>query len=400
MSMQKLSLKHKLIILLSGLLVELVLGTVYAYSVLRVYLENELTLNQVQSSIPYLTSLAVFAVLVMLSGRWIKPKSFVIWLFSGIALVTCGFLFASISYNYITFSLSYGVLIGAGVGILYGIPVRIVQNLFKERQGLVVGLTLAGFGLSPVITSPLLQVSLNDFGLHDTLMFFGISSGIILVLLACVLLYKTNIKNLYIVRTEKYPLITGKVFWLFFVIFIVGIMFGLSMIGLTSFIAIHDFSLTIETASLWIIVFSISNGFARPLFGYIYDRFKLKTSVITLCIMTLVVCGYYLFVGVREEFMFVISMAISWATVGGWLSLMPAITKDLFGANNFVKNYGMMYLSYGLAAIIGNLYTSYMIYQEIDLGFVFIPLMVFIFIIMLIITFGTFGKRRVPKTTI
>ncbi len=396
--MQKLSLKHKLIILLSGLLIELVLGTVYAYSVLRVYLENQLSLNQVQSSIPYLTSLAVFAVLVMLSGRWIKPKSFIIWLFSGIALVTAGFLFASISHDYIMFALSYGVLIGAGVGILYGIPVRVVQSLFKERQGLAVGLTIGGFGLSPVITAPLLQISLDNIGLHDTLMYFGISSGIILLLLSFVLLYKTNVKNLYIVRNEKYPLITGKVFWLFFVIFIVGIMFGLSMIGLTSFIAIHDFALTTQTASLWIILFSLSNGLARPLFGYIYDRYKLKTSVIILCVMTLLVCGYYLFIGIREEFMFVISMTISWATVGGWLSLMPAITKDLFGVNNFAKNYGMMYLSYGLAAIIGNLYTSYMIDQHVDLGFVFIPLMVFIFIIMLIITFGTFGKRRAPKS--
>ena len=68
--MQSLNKKQQLTVLISGIIIELIIGVVYAYSVIRLQLENELGLTHTQSSIPYLTSLAVFAFMVMLSGRF------------------------------------------------------------------------------------------------------------------------------------------------------------------------------------------------------------------------------------------------------------------------------------------------------------------------------------------
>ena len=64
--MQSLNQKQKITVLISGIFIELIIGAVYAYSVIRLQFENELNLNHTQSSIPYLTSLAVFAFMVYL----------------------------------------------------------------------------------------------------------------------------------------------------------------------------------------------------------------------------------------------------------------------------------------------------------------------------------------------
>src|SRR5690554_2959423 len=146
--MQNLNHKQKLTVLISGIFIELIIGAVYAYSVIRLQLENELNLNHTQSSIPYLTSLAVFAFMVMLSGRLIQKTNFYIFLIIGILAIGLGYMTAAYANHYLIFTLGHGVLIGSGVGILYGIPVQIIQTVYKKNQGFVVGLTIAGFGRS------------------------------------------------------------------------------------------------------------------------------------------------------------------------------------------------------------------------------------------------------------
>src|SRR5690606_37515758 len=113
------------------------------------------------------------------------------------------------------------------------------------------------------------------------------------------------------------------------------------------------YDLSIESISLWIILFPTCNGLSRPLFGYIYDRFHLKPTIYLLSGMTLLVSLFYLFIDLRSESFFILTMGLSWATVGGYLSLMPNLTRDLFGEKSFTRNYGTMYFSYGIAAIIG-----------------------------------------------
>lgn len=43
--MQSLNQKQKITVLISGIFIELIIGAVYAYSVIRLQLENELNLN-------------------------------------------------------------------------------------------------------------------------------------------------------------------------------------------------------------------------------------------------------------------------------------------------------------------------------------------------------------------
>lgn len=390
--MQSLNKKQQLTILMSGIFIELIIGVVYAYSVIRLYLENELNLNHTQSSLPYLTSLAVFAFMVMLSGRLMKRSNFYSWCIAGILAIGTGYIIAAFATHYLIFTLGHGVFIGAGVGILYGIPVQIIQSVYQKNQGLVIGLTIAGFGLSTVLVAPLLQLSFQTLGFQSTLISFGILSTLILSIFVWLMIRKLDLTKLYI-KNKREKIHTSKtIFSIFFIIFTFGIMFGLSMIGLTVYIGTEYYGLNVNTITLYMILFALANGLFRPLFGYIYDRMGLKFSVILISSVTLLIASTYVFLNPSNPWLYVLTITLSWGTVGGWLSLMPIMTKDLFGKNNFNRHYGNMYLSYGVAAVIGNLYTSILIDQDINLSIIFMPILV-----ISIVTIGFIARMNIKS---
>lgn len=51
--------------------------------------------------------------------------------------------------------ISYGLIAGIGVGIAYGVPLVVAARWLSDRFGLAVGMTVVGFGLSPLVTAPL-----------------------------------------------------------------------------------------------------------------------------------------------------------------------------------------------------------------------------------------------------
>src|SRR5690606_22404132 len=243
--------------------------------------------------------------------------------------------------------------------------------------------------------APLLQMLFSTQGFSNTLIIFGISSLIILSLLMYFLLNNIHVKLLYKRQKEVVYHANKKMFSLFFVIFMIGIMFGLSMIGLTGYIGIEYFGLSISEISLFMILFALCNGLSRPLFGFIYDKLGLKFSIIFLSIITILISALYVLFNLNTTLMFVVTISLSWATVGGWLSLMPIITKDVFGKNSFNRTYGNMYLSYGFAAVLGNLYTSAMIDANIALNVIFIPVMI---LSLLVIATMLIARIKIVKT--
>jgi len=52
---------------------------------------------------------------------------------------------------------------------------------------------------------------------------------------------------------------------------------------------------------------------------------------------------------------YIISFALLWMALGGWLAIAPTATATFFGPVNNSSNYGIVFIAYGLGAIIGNL---------------------------------------------
>ena len=68
-----------------------------------------------------------------------KPSLIV---FVGGIIVALSWIASSFATNILFLTLSYGVLGGAGAGIIYGVPMAVVAKWFPAKKGLAVGIVL------------------------------------------------------------------------------------------------------------------------------------------------------------------------------------------------------------------------------------------------------------------
>lgn len=167
-----------------GFILFIGLGTVYSYGILRVEIERELSIKSTLSGLPYITSLFFYAISMFFSGKYLTHYNPSKTMIVGSILVAIGWVLSGFASNILLLTLSYGLIMGTGVGIVYGIPIIVIPKWFTKQKGLAVGLILAGFGLSPLLTAPLTQLAIDQIGLSNTFLTFGIVFGILLPLLS------------------------------------------------------------------------------------------------------------------------------------------------------------------------------------------------------------------------
>src|SRR5690554_3373181 len=149
--------KHYVMITTSFLMMMLI-GTVYSYSVFRSHIETLYNIGTLQSGLPYMTSLAFYALGVMIIGRYMKQSRLKIFMLIGTVVIALGWFISGLAPSLTILVLSYGVLIGTGAGIIYGVPLYIVQRQFPLKSGFISGIILLGFGMSPLVTAPLVKI--------------------------------------------------------------------------------------------------------------------------------------------------------------------------------------------------------------------------------------------------
>lgn len=106
--------KHILWVL-SCITMMLLMGTVYAYSVLRYHIESIYQTSTLESGLPYMTALFFYALSMMVTGRYLKPKRLRKIVFYGTLLIILGYFLSGITTQIYALTLTYGVLIGTGV---------------------------------------------------------------------------------------------------------------------------------------------------------------------------------------------------------------------------------------------------------------------------------------------
>lgn len=98
-----------------------------------------------------------------------------------------GYILSSLATNISMLTLTYGVIAGTGVGIAYGVLMVVSARWFPERKSLAVGLTIVGFGLSPLVTAPLAKYLIDAYGIRQTLLILGIVFTIAILLISLTL---------------------------------------------------------------------------------------------------------------------------------------------------------------------------------------------------------------------
>ena len=171
-----------------ALLIHGCIGTVYCWSLLYDYIKESITGN-----CTWAFSLAIFflgisaAFFGPLVEKNVKKAATISSILFGSGMILSGV--ACYINSMPLLYLSYGAIMGTGVGIGYITPVKTLMMWFKNNKGLATGLAIMGFGLAKVIATPLLNWSIERCGIYCTFFSFGVWYTLIM-LLAAILLKK------------------------------------------------------------------------------------------------------------------------------------------------------------------------------------------------------------------
>jgi MFS family permease len=347
-----------------GMIILLCLGSVYSWSIFRTPLERELGISATESLLPYTFVLVFYAALMPIAGFYIPRIGTRITTAIGGSIVGLGYILSSFASQVGVLVVTYGVIAGTGIGIAYGVPIVVISRWFPDKKGLAVGLTIVGFGLSPLITAPLANQLIEAYTVRPTLRILGIVFTVIVLALSP--LMKLPPKNWHpqssaatptVAKTRPYPsnLLKSRSFYGLWLCYAIGTLIGLSAIGISSSVGEEIIAINPTLAAGSVSLFALFNGLSRPLFGWLSDRFKPHYVAILSYGLILIACVLMMNAKTGQVTTYLTAFCLFWFCLGGWLAMAPTITLRLFNPDQYAQNYGLVFTAYGVGALIGTL---------------------------------------------
>ncbi|HOF58277.1 MAG TPA: OFA family MFS transporter [Syntrophorhabdaceae bacterium] len=356
------------IFVILGMVVNMCLGAVYAYSVFKKPLETMFNATATQGNLPFMAFLAMFALFTFFSGRFIDkmgPRNVMI---VGGIVVGVGWILTYFASSMMMVVITYGIIGGAGVGIVYGGPVSVATKWFPDKKGLAVGLSLLGFGASAFVTAPLAKNLIAAYS-NNPLPAFGIMGAGFLIVTVILSIFMRFPEAGWKPAGWNPPQAAGgpvktftagqmlktSSFYGLWLCYILGATAGLMAIGISATVGREVIGLDVGTATLLVSVFAIFNGIGRPIFGALSDKITPKGAAILSFIIIAAASFMMLSAGKGSTGLYAVAFCGFWLCLGGWLAIGPAATATFFGLEGYAQKYGVVFSAYGLGAIIGGI---------------------------------------------
>lgn len=335
-----------------ALLIHICIGSVYCWSLLKD--EIALLMNCSVSSIEFAFSLAIFflGMSAAFAGNFVEKN---VKISSGLSCIffTLGLMLSVISiYNQSITGLmiSYGCIMGIGLGIGYLSPVKTLMLWFSEHKGLATGIAISGFGLSKVIFSPFIEWCNTEYSVITTLIIMAIFS-VICMSIATYLIKKPadwiepkikfNIKSYFNILKEP-------VYIMIWIIFYLNITCGLALISFEKSISLYAGIVSVGILSSLTAFFNTAGRFC---YSTASDFMSNKTWVyITIFISSCLSVIFASFIPLIIPLM----LCVINAGYGGGFSTLPTLLQSKFGMEKISTIHGMTLSAWAFAGLSGN----------------------------------------------
>jgi MFS family permease len=213
-----------------------------------------------------------------------------------------------------------------------------------------------GFGLSNTVMTPVVSALLSDNSIQST---FAILGWVALIVFSLTIwpLFQ-SIPHQPTINKEETLVFDIHAFRSLYVVFVLSLISGLTIIGLSYRIGVVNYGFDQGFVTIAIAVFAFFNGMSRPFFGRLVDQFGFF-KIAFFSLISLVLSGLIsVFNGGQFPWLYAISYGAFWFGLGNWMALMPLSIQTLFPKKMFSKLYGILFTAYGLAALIGTLFSG------------------------------------------
>lgn len=361
-----------------GVVVLLLAGLVYAWSVMSNVINRELELDQAPLSLTFTIVMAMFCVGCLIAGilaKKVSPKLYV--LLSGI-LFLAGFLLASVTSGVELLYIGFGVLGGLGAGFAYNAVMSTMSAWFPDKQGLISGILLMGFGLSSFIVGKVFVAVTPESDPAAWRTTFRVLAVIIFVIMVLCSFFFVKpgadfvppaAANKKETRQPALDINSGAMvkkapFWLYYIWAILISAAGLALVSQANGIAVQV-GTQVSGGNIATVVglISIFNGIGRVIFGGLFDKKGYKLTMI-LDMIVFVAAGLILILALNTgNFLFIIiGFIVGGFAYGGVTPTNSAIISDFFGRTNYSMNFSLINTNLIIASfastIAGKLYDA------------------------------------------
>jgi OFA family oxalate/formate antiporter-like MFS transporter len=374
----------------AGIGINLALGVLYAWSVVKKAIPAEWGWNDFEKTLPYSVACLVFAIMMVPAGR-AQDRFGPRWVaLAGGITVGLGLIIASFTTTVTAFVLGFGVLAGAGIGMGYAAATPAAVKWFPSRRtGLIAGLVVAGFGLAPVYISPLANYLIIRFsdkansgpGVQMALLIFGIAFLIAVAVLSQLLAVPPAGWKPAAPASAAAPkpsvdftwqqMLARPQFYLMWIMYAFAAGAGLMIIAnLAPIIKLQAGAEAGKQAFLFVALLAIGNACGRITAGTLSDIIGRRATMLVFFLFQAVLM--FILPYASQVWLFIVLSVLLGANYGANLALFPAATKDYFGLKNFGVNYGWVFTAWGvgglvLAQISGMVYDRSMAAQKAEL---------------------------------
>jgi OFA family oxalate/formate antiporter-like MFS transporter len=345
--------------------INMTMGVTYSWIVIKKSLVSDWHWTNVEASLPMTAYTAVFALSMLCAGRMQdkfgpRPIANLGAFLLGVGLISCSFA-GTTSTMLLTYSIA-----AIGNGLCYSTTIPASIKWFPSaRKGLVTGIVVSGIGVASAYFSPIANWLIHHYGISQTFLTIGVTASFVLLIMAQFLRnppanYKPQLQsgNLAVSVNKKSP-VTKDIDWtemiktaLFYKLW-----FMYFFAASTGLMIIAHIATIAKTQAGWengfylVIIFAIFNTGGRLATGFLSDRYGRRN--IMLLVFLLQAVNMLLFIKYNTPATLAFGTMMAGLCYGAFFALFPLATSDFFGMKNFGANYGLVFLAWGCAGLLG-----------------------------------------------
>lgn len=347
--------------LVGTIITQFALGSVYTWSLFNAQLAAKL--DEPVSQVAFVFGLLSLSLAVASSMAGKLQERFGVrnvTLGAGL-LLGVGFLLTAQASNLMMLYLCAGILVGFADGTGYLMTLSNCVKWFPERKGLISALAIGAYGLGSLGFKYINVLLLENTGLETTFQLWGLIA-MALVLCGGMLMKDAPAQSVASQQSESRDFTLAEAmrkpqYWMLALMFLSACMSGLYVIGVAKDIGENMVDLPVLVAANAVAVIAMANLAGRLVLGILSDKIP-RIRVISLAqIITLVGMVLLLFIPLNANLFFVAVACVAFS-FGGTITVYPSLVSDFFGLNNLTKNYGVIYLGFGIGSIIGSIVAS------------------------------------------
>ncbi len=369
------------LIAIAAVVMQLCLGTVYAWSVFKKVLMATHGWGETQVQLTFMLCIGIIGISAAFGGALVDKKGprFVATLggiLFGLGTLLSGLADAmgSIWLLY----LGYGVVAGLGNGFGYVTPIATLIRWFPDKRGLVTGLAVMGFGAGAFFMGKIAPANIESMGVANTFYMWG---TIYLVLVTAAAQFYKNPPTGWLPKgfapkagvsvTESFTFAEARVtpqWWMLWAMLFLNVSAGLGLISQLSPMAQESYktvaaadgvsaeqlAAVLAAAGGTIVAISaIFNGLGRLFWASVSD-FLGRKNVYSIMFITQLIL-YVVLANLSNYYALAVISCYLLACYGGGFAVMPAFAADSFGPKYIGKVYGTMLTAWSVAGVVGPL---------------------------------------------